>query len=156
MTKVDKRFCQHHCNITSSNLQTRKRDVVDNIYQSASYVNGYLQWKFEFELLPYQEVEQMESIDFYSVELVSGLILSFKNSILHMRRNTRFQIWASQNVCKKILVTAISFMRKPKTVLETLKMSLNKSFGGVQPSTILLPMSIQVYVAFQNCYYQET
>ena len=92
-------------------------------------------------VLPYQNVEQMDSTDVYSVKLVSRLILSFKNSILYVRKNIRFQI---------------SFMKKLKTVLETLNISLNKSFGWVQPSTILLPISMRVYVEFQNCYYQNT
>ena len=92
-------------------------------------------------VLPYQNVEQMDSTDVYSVKLVSRLILPFKNSILHVRKNIRFQI---------------SFMKKLKTVLETLNISLNKSFGWVQPPTILLPISMRVYVEFQNCYYQNT
>lgn len=92
-------------------------------------------------VLPYQNVEQMDSTDVYSVKLVSRLILSFKNSILYVRKNIRFQI---------------SFMKKLKTVLETLNISLNKSFGWVQPPTILLPISMRVYVEFQNCYYQNT
>ena len=92
-------------------------------------------------VLPYQNVEQMDSTDVYSVKLVSRLILSFKNSILYVRKNIRFQI---------------SFMKKLKTVLETLYISLNKSFGWVQPPTILLPISMRVYVEFQNCYYQNT
>ena len=92
-------------------------------------------------VLPYQNVEQMDSTDVYSVKLVSRLILSFKNSILYVRKNIRFQI---------------SFMEKLKTVLETLNISLNKSFGWVQPPTILLPISMRVYVEFQNCYYQNT
>ena len=92
-------------------------------------------------VLPYQNVEQMDSTDVYSVKLVSRLILSFKNSILYVRKNIRFQI---------------SFMKKLNTVLETLNISLNKSFGWVQPPTILLPISMRVYVEFQNCYYQNT
>ena len=92
-------------------------------------------------VLPYQNVEQVDSTDVYSVKLVSRLILSFKNSILYVRKNIRFQI---------------SFMKKLKTVLETLNISLNKSFGWVQPPTILLPISMRVYVEFQNCYYQNT
>lgn len=92
-------------------------------------------------VLPYQNVEQMDSTDVYSVKLVSRLILSFKNSILYVRKNIRFQI---------------SFMKKLKTVLETLNISLNKSFGWVQPPRILLPISMRVYVEFQNCYYQNT
>ena len=92
-------------------------------------------------VLPYQNVEQMDSTDVYSVKLVSRLILSFKNSILYVRKNIRFQI---------------SFMKKLKTVLETLNILLNKSFGWVQPPTIPLPISMRVYVEFQNCYYQNT
>lgn len=92
-------------------------------------------------VLPYQNVEQMDSTDVYSVKLVSRLILPFKNSILHVRKNIRFQI---------------SFMKKLKTVLETLNILLNKSFGWVQPPTIPLPISMRVYVEFQNCYYQNT
>ena len=78
------------------NLQTRKRNLVDNIHQSTSFVKGYLHYKFVLELLPYQEVEQMESINFFLVKLINSLRLSLKNSNLHMRRNIRFQIWATQ------------------------------------------------------------
>ena len=65
-------------------------------------------------VLPYQNVEQMDSTDVYSVKLVSRLILSFKNSILHVRKNIRFQI---------------SFMKKLKAVLETLNISLISRLG---------------------------
>lgn len=65
-------------------------------------------------VLPYQNVEQMDNTDVYSVKLVSGLILSFKNSILHVRKNIKFQI---------------SFMKKLKAVLETLNISLISRLG---------------------------
>ena len=73
-------------------------------------------------VLPYQNVEQMDNTDVYSVKLVSGLILSFKNSILHVRKNIKFQI---------------SFMKKLKTVLETLNISLISRLGEYNPQQFL-------------------
>ena len=73
-------------------------------------------------VLPYQNVEQMDSTDVYSVKLVSRLILSFKNSILYVRKNIKFQI---------------SFMKKLKTVLETLNTSLISRLGEYNPQQFL-------------------